>query len=320
MSPASAKASAGRLFAISDLHLSRKENREALAQFGADAARRFDDDWLIVAGDVGERVEHLRTALDVLMPRFARVIFTPGNHDLWCPVGATDRTRGQARYDELIAACREYGALTPEDPYARWPALSDADGPDRDASPTYIVPMFLLFDYSFRPSSVPRAEAVAWARAAGVGASDESLLHPDPWPSREAWCHARCDLTEARLAALPDNARTILINHWPLRYDLARPPRIPRFSIWSGTSRTEDWGQRFRARAVISGHLHLRTSLVRHGVRYEEVSLGYPRDWRRERGLAYYLRELLPVPDDRFTPPFDPYRHTQPVPSARGLY
>ena len=301
-----------RLFAISDLHLSRKENREALEQFDADTARRFDDDWLIVAGDVGERVEHLQFALGILTRRFAQVIFTPGNHDLWCPAGATDRTRGQARYDEIVAICRSFGALTPEDPYVRWPA--------DHAAPTYIVPMFLLFDYSFRPPDIARADAVAWARASGVGASDESLLHPDPWPSRDAWCHARCDLTEARLAALPPDARTILINHWPLRYDLARPPRIPRFSIWSGTSRTEDWGQRFRARAVISGHLHLRCTLARHGVRYEEVSLGYPRDWRRERGLAYYLREILPVPDDRFMPPFDPYRHTQPVPSSRSLY
>lgn len=326
MRPASATATAGRLFAISDLHLSRKENREALEHFGADTARRFDDDWLIVAGDVGERVEHLQFALGILTRRFARVFFTPGNHDLWCPTGATDRTRGQARYDEIVATCREFGALTPEDPYARWPldsargghALSAVEG-STDPT-TYIVPMFLLFDYSFRPADVSREDAVGWARASGVGASDESLLHPDPWPSRDAWCHARCDATEARLAALPAGSRTILINHWPLRYDLARPPRIPRFSIWSGTTRTEQWGERFRARAVISGHVHLRTTLVRHGVRYEEVSLGYPRDWRRERGLAYYLREILPVPDERFVPPFDPYRHTQEVPSSRGLY
>ena len=47
------------LWAISDLHLSRKENRAALEQFGEDRGRRYDDDWLIVAGDVGERVEHL---------------------------------------------------------------------------------------------------------------------------------------------------------------------------------------------------------------------------------------------------------------------
>ena len=127
MRPASATATAGRLVAISDLHLSRKENREALEHFAADTARRFDDDWLIVAGDVGERVEHLQFALGILTRRFARVFFTPGNHDLWCPTGATDRTRGQARYDEIVATCREFGALTPEDPYARWP-LDSARG------------------------------------------------------------------------------------------------------------------------------------------------------------------------------------------------
>ena len=105
-----------------------------------------------------------------------------------------------------------------------------------------------------------------------------------------AWCHARCDATEARLTELPEATRTILINHWPLRYDLARPPRVPRFSLWCGTTRTEDWARRFRARAVISGHLHFRTTLWRHGVRYDEVSLGYPRDWRRDRGPTWYLR------------------------------
>lgn len=288
-----------RLFAISDLHISKKENREALEQFGTDRSQSFDSDWLIVAGDVGERVEHLRIALDLLCPMFAQVIFTPGNHDLWCPAGSTDRTRGVDRYLELVEACRSFGVLTPEDPYALWPGATEA--------PTYIAPLFLLFDYSFRDPAVPRAEAVAWAKASGVVASDETLLSPAPFATRDDWCADRCNKTEARLAALPTDSQTILINHWPLRYDLARPPRIPRFSIWSGTIRTEQWGQRFRARAVISGHLHLRTTMVRHGVRYDEVSLGYPRDWRRERGLAYYLREILPSPDDRFVPPRDPF-------------
>jgi hypothetical protein len=74
---------------------------------------------------------------------------------------------------------------------------------------------------------------------------------------------------------------------------------------------TEDWGVRFRARAVVSGHVHLRTTLYRHGVRYEEVSLGYPRDWRQERGIDWYLREILPgtgLNAARWIPARDPYR------------
>jgi 3',5'-cyclic AMP phosphodiesterase CpdA len=285
-----------RLLAISDIHISHRENRQALSELPA-----FPDDWLILAGDVGERAEHLSLALEALVPRFARVIWTAGNHDLWSPFDDPTRTRGQARYDELVAICRQHGVLTPEDDYAEWPGEPG----------TFIVPMFLLYDYSFRPPHVDAAGAIAWARETGVVCGDELLLDPAPWGSRTAWCHARCGATEARLTALPENARTVLVNHWPLRYDLAVPPRIPRFSIWCGTTRTETWARRFRARAVVSGHLHLRSTLVRHGIRYEEVSLGYPRDWNHERGIDWYLREILPGTSanaSRFVPPRDPYR------------
>jgi hypothetical protein len=268
-----------RLLATSDLHINHKENREAL-----EALPAHPSDWLIVAGDIGPKAEHLEVALDILLPRFARLIWTPGNHDLWCPPTSSDRTRGPARYDELVSICRARGVLTPEDPYVEWPA----------APGTYIVPMFLLFDYSFRPPDVPFAGAIAWARESGVVAGDEQMIDPAPFESRSAWCHARCDATAARLDALPAGSRTVLINHWPLRYDLARPPRVPRFSLWSGTSRTEDWPRRYRAVACVNGHMHLRTTLWRDGVRHEEVSLGYPRDWRRDRGLAPYLRQILP--------------------------
>jgi 3',5'-cyclic AMP phosphodiesterase CpdA len=284
-----------KLLAISDLHISHRANREAL-----DTLPPHPDDWLIVAGDVSERVEHLDQALGLLTARFARVIWVPGNHDLWSPPDDVTRTQGQARYDELVKVCRTHDVLTPEDDYVRWPAEPD----------TAIVPMFLLFDYTFHPPDVPTAGAVAWARASGVVSGDELMLSAAPWTSRAAWCEARCLYTQQRLDALPAGTRTVLINHWPLRYDLARPPRVPRFSLWSGTTRTEDWGERYRARAVVSGHLHLRTTLWRRGVRYDEVSLGYPRDWRHERGLTAYLRPILPVdaPDrDRFVPPRDPY-------------
>ena len=279
----------GRLLAISDLHINHRINREALATIGP-----HPDDWLIVAGDIGERPEHLVTVLDSLTPRFAKVFWTPGNHDLW-------QAEGPARYEALLEICRSRGVVTPEDPYLEWPG----------APGTFIVPMFLLFDYSFRPADVPAESAVQWARESGVVSGDELMIDPAPYASLAAWCHARCDATETRLKALPAGSRTVLINHWPLRYDLARPPRVPRFSIWCGTTRTEDWGERYRAVAVVSGHLHMRTTMVRRGIRYEEVSLGYPRDWRHERGIKWYLREILPGtgPDaHRFVPPFDPFR------------
>jgi 3',5'-cyclic AMP phosphodiesterase CpdA len=291
-----------KLYAISDLHLAHRINREAIAALPA-----FPDDWLIVAGDVGEQPAQLELALRMLTTKFARVIWTPGNHDLWCRHDSRHEPRGQRRYDELVGICRRFGVDTPEDPFVVWPPEPD----------TVIVPMFLLFDYSFRPPAVAASDALAWAREAGIMSGDELMLDPDGWPSRSAWCEARCDLTEGRLTKLPPNARSILVNHWPLRYDLARPPRVPRFSLWCGTTRTETWARRFRARAVISGHLHFRTTLWRHGVRYDEVSLGYPRDWRQDRGVAYYLRQVLPDTGgdrDRFVPARDPFLDRTPLP------
>jgi hypothetical protein len=46
---------------------------------------------------------------------------------------------------------------------------------------------------------------------------------------------------------------------------------------WCGTRRTDDWHLRFNAGVVVSGHMHVRSTKYRDGVRFEEVSFGYPR-------------------------------------------
>jgi hypothetical protein len=54
---------------------------------------------------------------------------------------------------------------------------------------------------------------------------------------------------------------------------------------------------------VVSGHLHVRSTRWIEGVRFEEVSLGYPRHWQPDLGAAAYLRQILPGPapaPDRF--------------------
>lgn len=268
-----------KLWAISDLHIGYAVNRQAV-----EALPSHPDDWLIVAGDTGETPAHLDFVLRTLAPRFAQLIWTPGNHDLWTPQSLPADRRGVAHYERLVAICRRHGVLTPEDSYAAWPG----DGPARA-----IVPTFLLFDYSFRPAEVRRTEAVAWAAASGVRSKDEDLLAPNPYKTCDDWCAARVEATELRLAELPSDTRLIVANHFPLRPDLAVLPRIPRFSIWCGTRRTEDWHRRFNLETVVSGHLHMRSSREIDGVKFEEVSLGYPKQWSQSRGIEHYLRRIL---------------------------
>ena len=268
-----------KLWATSDLHVGYEENRRAV-----EALPAHPDDWLIIAGDTGETPAHLDFVLRTLRSRFAQLVWTPGNHDLWTPRDWPPEQRGVAHYERLVALCRRYGVLTPDDPYARWPG----DGPLRA-----IVPTFVLFDYSFRPDHVSREDALKWAAATGLRSADEDLLAPDPHASRDVWCAERVAATEARLDALPSDARLVLVNHFPLRRDLAVLPRIPRFSIWCGTTRTDDWHRRFRVEVAIYGHLHLRSTRVIDDVRFEEVSLGYPKQWDQKKGLVPYLRRIL---------------------------
>ena len=271
-----------KLYAISDLHLRHEVNRKALQ-----AIRPHLEDWLIVAGDVGETVEQLDFALRTLSARFRQVIWVPGNHDLWTMPEGPESLRGEARYRQLVELCRSRGVLTPEDPYAVWPG----EGPKR-----VIVPMFLLYDYSFRPEHVSAERVLAWCQEEDVMCTDEYFLHPDPYPSRAAWCQARLEETRARLEAIPSEYGTVLVNHFPLRYEHVRLPRIPRFSPWCGTRQTEDWHVRYRAEVVVTGHLHMPATLWRDGVRFEEVSLGYPQQWKHRGGLEGCLREILPEP------------------------
>lgn len=267
-----------KLYAISDLHLSHPQNRLALA-----ALPTYPDDWLIVAGDIGETETIFQEALNMLTARFAQVIWAPGNHDLWTFPTTTTELRGVAKYNQLVALCRAYGVHTPEDPYLVW---------HEHAAAYTLAPLFLLYDYSFRPEDVPLHQVVAWAEETGAVCVDEWLLHPDPFVSRAAWCAARCTLTEHRLCAVSPTRPLVLINHFPLLQELAVLPRIPRFTPWCGTQRTNDWHQRFPVDTVIYGHLHIRGSYIRNSVRFEEVSLGYPHDWDVHRGIQGYLREI----------------------------
>ncbi len=274
---------AARLWATSDLHVGYAENRRIVAE---DLLPADPGDWLILAGDVAERVADVEWVLATLAARFARVVWVPGNHELWTHGKDPVRLRGVERYEHLVAVCRRLGVVSPEDDYPTW---TGAGGP------VTVAPLFLLYDYTFRtPAAADAAQALAVAYEAGVVCTDEFLLHPDPFPTRPAWCAERVTATEARLAALPAGTRTVLVNHWPMTRLPTRVLRHPEFAIWCGTERTSDWHTRFAAAAVVYGHLHIPRTTYEDGVRFEEVSLGYPREWKRHDLRRGLLREVFP--------------------------
>lgn len=274
------------LVAISDLHVSHGPNRGLVERFSSTSAA----DWLILAGDIADSLSDFEWALDLLGSRFEKIFWVPGNHELWSWSDEPTHLRGNGRYEYLVEMCRGRGVITPEDPFQIW------RGPD---GPVAIVLLFLLYDYSFgRPRGVSKEKVLERAEDAGVMCGDEALLRSDPFPTREAWCHERLRISEERLDQLSEDLPTILVNHFPLD---ERPTQLlyrREFAPWCGTRMTEDWPRRFRARAVVYGHLHIPHTAVHEGVRFEEVSLGYPREQsffgRSEKEL---LRPILPQVD-----------------------
>lgn len=249
------------LWFASDLHVTFVANRERVARLrSADPG-----DWLIVAGDVAERIDVVVDTLAALRRRFARVIWTPGNHELFSR--PTDRFKGRARYMRLVELLRTVGVDTPEDPY---PVFGEVT----------VVPLFTLYDYSFRPPYLAEhstADALAAARGARATLDDELFIAP--FVDIPAWCAERVAYSRQRLAHVA--GPTLLVNHWPLVVEPTRRMFRPELALWCGTTATRSFPQDYRAIGAVHGHLHMPGEIRVAGVSHFDVSLGYPFEQER---------------------------------------
>jgi 3',5'-cyclic AMP phosphodiesterase CpdA len=274
-----------RLLALSDLHVAHPQNKMIVEDLRPQSA----DDWLLLAGDVGELYSDIEWALRTLADRFATVVWTPGNHELWTRRKDPVDLKGEQRYLALVDLCRGLGVHTPEDPFPVWP------GP---GGPVTIAPVFLLYDYTFRPDgALTKEQGLKLAYEKGIVCSDERLLHPDPYETVDQWCQARVEVTERRLENQASQKQEIVfVTHYPLVREPTRALRYPLFAQWCGTTKTADWHRRFNTAAVVYGHLHIPRVTWYDGVRFEEVSLGYPREWRRRNTQPAIPRQIVIKP------------------------
>ncbi|WP_029928051.1 metallophosphoesterase family protein [Nocardia otitidiscaviarum] len=275
--------------AVSDIHVGHQGNKPVVERIRPDSP----EDWLILAGDVGEKTDDIRWALETLRGRFAKVIWVPGNHELWTTAKDPVQIHGAPRYDYLVSLCRDLDVITPEDPFPVWTGA----GAEEYGGAVTLAPLFVLYDYSWMPDgALTKAQGLSIARDRNVVATDEFLLSPQPYATRDAWCHARVQYTQRRLDALAPDTPLVLINHFPLLRDPTKMLFYPEFALWCGTELTEDWHIRYNVVCSVYGHLHIPRTTFHEGVRHEEVSLGYPREWQR-RGLPdQLLRQILPTP------------------------
>src|SRR5712675_3292288 len=118
-----------RVFAVSDVHIDYEVNAKWIANL---SVAEYQNDVLILAGDVTDTRRLLDWCLTTLVKRFHKVLFVPGNHDLW--VVREDREKNSLqKFDDICAVVESSGA-------------SMQSFCERGVS---IIPLLAWYDYSF---------------------------------------------------------------------------------------------------------------------------------------------------------------------------
>lgn len=128
-----------RVYTVSDIHVDYPQNLEWV--LGLDC-HEYQADVLLLAGDVSEDMKLLERVLRGCLERFAKVMFVPGNHDLW--VRRCNYDCSLAKFGGILELCGELGVAT--EPF-------EYEGVE-------FLPLFSWYDFSF--GSMERSLRLGW--------------------------------------------------------------------------------------------------------------------------------------------------------------
>ncbi len=236
-----------RVFALSDIHIDYDVNAKWIANL---SIAEYQDDVLILAGDVTHTLRLLGWCLSTLARRFKDVLFVPGNHDLWVIREGREKNSLQ-KFDDVSAVVESSGASMQA--FRR-----------RGVS---IIPLLGWYDYSFgEPSEELRS---IWMD-----------YHACRWPSG----YTEKDVA-AHFAALNDKQvslagdKVITYSHFLPRIDL-----MPGFMPGAGkllypilgSTQLDRQLRRLNANIHVYGHSHINRQVKIDGVSYINNAFGYP--------------------------------------------
>jgi predicted phosphodiesterase len=238
-----------RIYALSDIHVDYEANARWVNSL---STSEHLDDVLILAGDVSDSLKKLDWCLNAFVRRFFKVLFVPGNHDLWV-IRDERRINSLEKFQRVRAIVEQCGASI------------DVFCKDNIS----IVPLLGWYDYSF-------------------GAPGEELeriwmdYNACRWPA--GW--DPCDITAYFLnmnccARPPAGNMTISFSHFLPRIDLM-PWYIPlnRRILYPvlGTTLLETQVRELGSAIHIYGHSHVNRNVNVDGTVYINNAFGYPHE------------------------------------------
>lgn len=272
-----------RIFALSDIHVGYELNFDWIRNL---SKSEYQNDGLILAGDVCHNLERFKRAMAELQARFAGVFFVPGNHELWLrPPIFRDSVQ---KFWHVIETCERLGIR----------CRPQKVGADSSCNGIWVVPLFSWYVrpgegdgslYISRPGEDPNA--VQW--------TDDYFIR---WPNfggeltaAEYFLRINVDYISRRL-----DAPVISFSHFLPRAELMfptpaeknrlkpspEPARWFNFSRVAGTCGLERQIRQLGARVHVYGHQHRNRDLEIEGVRYVSHCLGYPNERKNGQILA----------------------------------
>lgn len=246
-----------RVFALSDIHIDYDTNAKWVAGL---SAADYRDDVLILAGDVTDKLPLLGWCLSTLASRFARVLFVPGNHELW--VIRDDRGKSSLqKFDEVCKVVESSGASMQR---YRAPGLS-------------ILPLLGWYDYSFgKPSDELKA----------IWMDYRACRWPAGYTEKDVAAHFAAFNDEP---AGVTGDTVITYSHFLPRIDLM-PSYIPQVHrlIYPvlGSTQLDRQLRRLGSKLHVYGHSHVNRQVEIDGVSYINNAFGYPSEtWITSKGL-----------------------------------
>lgn len=247
------------VWTISDLHTDYEENLHWCRQL---SEQDYQEDFLVLAGDISHELEQLQEVLILMVKRFKRVFFVPGNHDVWLAKGS--QSNSLQKFNAICKLAKELGASTT--------AYIQAE--------LAIVPLFSWYDFSF--GVVSKRIERAWVD-----------FRACRWPMEldELTQHFH-QLNQAAIEQAKASKTILSFSHFMPRADLL-PPRVPTIvqellPVFGAASLGEQI-QHLQPQLHVYGHSHLNRSVRLDDVHYINNAFGYPQE-------AHICRKvLLPI-------------------------
>lgn len=252
-----------RVFAVSDIHVDFEENLAWVRNI-LKSKSEYEEDILILAGDVSDDFSRLEEVFNIFSETFYKVFFVPGNHELW--VHRCHSETSFKKFDLVLDLAKACGVTT--EPFHRL-GLS-------------IVPLFSWYDFTFgEPNTDLRSAWMDFRACDWSEGYDEQSVNKY--------------FLEKNLQSLQiENKFVISFSHFLPDINLM-PSYIPKslrylYPVLGSTKLGLQLSQ-LKPDIHLYGHSHVNRDVVMDGVRYVNNAFAYPSESRisRKQLVCLYL-------------------------------